>query len=169
MKQQTYSNPAELIQRWFAVNQEFLQASTQALDTLGKDPTRLDDAYRHELQSARHAVNEILELEKDALDLFEEQGAATPPANSLSQLATSMSRNAVDLRARLWEAWFDQAESFGVSVSNSLSRGISNLAADPSSDQATSGAAGQATARETSSGTDGAKQDRQSGKRSAAR
>ncbi|UEX79181.1 hypothetical protein [Sediminicurvatus halobius] len=134
MTQSNYGNAAEIFQRWFTVNEEFLNASIHALEELGKDPSHLDDTYRKELQNAREAVRKTLELEREAIDTIESDSGCTLPLNGLTELTGSMARSGIDLRARLWEAWFDQAESLGSSLSRSL-QVLSTFALPPSIDK----------------------------------
>lgn len=138
MTQESNGDAAELFQRWFTVNQEFLRASMKALENLGKDPAHLDDAYREEVRSAREAVSKTLELEREALDAFEKQTGGTLPLAGVAEVTTSMTRSGIELRARLWDAWFDQAESLGANLPQNLMEGIAPPAAAPSSGNAAS-------------------------------
>lgn len=127
MQEQTNGNPADIFQRWLAVNREFLDASVKACTAIGKDPTHLNDAYREELRGARDAVSRTLELEREAVDAIEQQALSALPANGLSELPTSMARAGIDLRQRLWDAWFAQAEQLGATLPDDLVQGLAPL------------------------------------------
>lgn len=136
MTQQNYGNAAEIFERWFTVNEEFMHASIHALEELGKDPSHLDETYRKELQNAREAVRKTLDLEREAIDTIESDSGGTLPLNGLTELTGSMARSGIDLRARLWEAWFDQAESLGSSLARSF-QGLSAFVPQTSIDKGT--------------------------------
>ncbi|WP_440997015.1 hypothetical protein [Arhodomonas sp. SL1] len=100
----------DILRQWSELNERLARESMNIFQETLQEPRGMDREYQKALKTAREAVEEAIRLEREAVEAFEKGNGDNEALKEPVRAVATMTRTGIDLRERMWSAWFQGAE-----------------------------------------------------------